>query len=109
MPRRNPYGWTFCPIVLFLLRGDCIEPRRFSPPLYSAGKLYFFFLGCLAGPFFFSVPFFAATFFFAGAFLVTFLAAFFAGAASPTVSTRPALPLPATFSSSAISKCEMRR
>src|SRR5271167_3114255 len=33
MPRRNPYGWTFCPIVLFLLRDDC---DLASPPLALA-------------------------------------------------------------------------
>src|ERR1039458_8846063 len=41
MPRRNPYGWTFCPIICFFSATIALWPRRFSQSLllFLLGRL----------------------------------------------------------------------
>src|ERR1700722_9130639 len=76
MPRRNPYGWTFCPIASLYSVPSPVEPvggsaklKVYKKPAYFAA---FFAAGFLAAAFL-AAGFFAAVL--VAAFLVPFFAA----------------------------------
>src|ERR1700761_805104 len=108
MPRRNPYGWTFCPIASLTFAPVPVEPagpdtkpkfyrKRF--PAFQLQKSNYF------------AAFFAAAFlagaFFAALFFAAVLAGFdFAAGASSTTFAKPA---PDFFSATVTIMCASRR